>query len=142
MLLKKKQMRNLMLLMTLLMMSWNATSQNATDSTKIQLTKPIAKLVVKDLISGDGLKLEVKTLNELLLETNNKLDTQKVLVTNLESQVLNYQTIIDQKDLQLGTSSELTEELNKQLKKEARAKKLYKIGSTVGAAAVLLLLIQ
>ena len=123
-------------------MSWNATSQIVTDSTKIQLTKPIAKLVVKDLISGDGLKLEVKTLNELLLETNNKLETQSVLVTNLESQVLNYITIIDQKDLQLGTSSELTEELNKQLKKEARAKKLYKIGSTVGAAAVLLLLIQ
>ena len=124
------------------MMSWNATSQNATDSTKIQLTKPIAKLVVKDLISGDGLKLEVKTLNQLLLETNNKLETQSILVTNLESQVFNYQTIIDQKDLQLGTSSELTEELNKQLNKEARAKKLYKIGSTVGAAAVLLLLIQ
>ena len=124
------------------MMSWNATSQSVTDSTKIQLTKPIAKLVVKDLISGDGLKLEVKTLNELLLETNNKLETQTVLVTNLESQVLNYQTIIDQKDLQLGTSSQLTEELNKQLKKETRAKKLYKIGSTVGAAAVLLLLIQ
>lgn len=124
------------------MMSWNATSQSVTDSTKIQLTKPIAKLVVKDLISGDGLKLEVKTLNELLLETNNKLNTQTVLVTNLESQVLNYITIIDQKDLQLGTSSQLTEELNKQLKKEARAKKLYKIGSTVGAAAVLLLLIQ
>jgi hypothetical protein len=123
-------------------MSWNATSQNVTDSTKIQLTKPIAKLVVKDLISGDGLKLEVKTLNQLLLETNNKLETQSILVTNLESQVFNYQTIIDQKDLQLGTSSELTEELNKQLKKEARAKKLYKIGSTVGAAAVLLLLIQ
>jgi len=123
-------------------MSWNATSQNATDSTKIQLTKPIAKLVVKDLISGDGLKLEVKTLNQLLLETNNKLETQSILVTNLESQVFNYQTIIDQKDLQLGTSSELTEELNKQLKKESRAKKLYKIGSTVGAAAVLLLLIQ
>jgi hypothetical protein len=142
MLLKKKQMRNLMLLTTLLMMSWNATSQNVTDSTKIQLTKPIAKLVVKDLISGDGLKLEVKTLNQLLLETNNKLETQSILVTNLESQVFNYQTIIDQKDLQLGTSSELTEELNKQLKKEARAKKLYKIGSTVGAAAVLLLLIQ
>jgi len=123
-------------------MSWNATSQNVTDSSKIQLTKPIAKLVVKDLISGDGLKLEVKTLNQLLLETNNKLETQSILVTNLESQVFNYQTIIDQKDLQLGTSSELTEELNKQLKKEARAKKLYKIGSTVGAAAVLLLLIQ
>jgi len=142
MLSKKKQIRNLMLSMTLLMMSWNATSQNVTDSTTIQLTKPIAKLVVKDLITGDGLKLEVKTLNELLVETNNKLETQSQLVTNLESQVLNYQNIIDQKDQQLGTSSELSKQLENQLKKEARAKKLYKVGTTVGAAAVLLLLVQ
>ena len=124
------------------MMSWNATSQNVTDNTTIQLTKPIAKLVVKDLITGDGLKLEVKTLNELLVETNNKLETQSQLVTNLESQVLNYQNIIDQKDQQLGTSSELSKQLENQLKKEARAKKLYKVGTTVGAAAVLLLLVQ
>lgn len=123
-------------------MSWNATSQNVTDSTTIQLTKPIAKLVVKDLITGDGLKLEVKTLNELLVETNNKLETQSQLVSNLESQVLNYQNIIDQKDQQLGTSSELSKQLENQLKKEARAKKLYKVGTTVGAAAVLLLLVQ
>ena len=123
-------------------MSWNATSQNVTDSTTIQLTKPIAKLVVKDLITGDGLKLEVKTLNQLLVETNNKLETQSQLVSNLESQVLNYQNIIDQKDQQLGTSSELSKQLENQLKKEARAKKLYKVGTTVGAAAVLLLLVQ
>jgi len=124
------------------MLSWSVSSQNVIDSTKIRLTKPIAKLVVKDLIIGDGLKLEVTTLNELLAETNSKLDVTKNLVINLETQVNNYQKIINNKDLQLGTSSELSEKLEKQLKKEQRAKKLYKIGSTVGAAAVLLLLIQ
>ena len=146
--LNKEQMRKLILLTLILLTSLSSFSQidttkvKVTDTSRVVLPYRVAKLVVKDLISGDGLKLEVKTLNQLLLETNNKLETQSILVTNLESQVFNYQTIIDQKDLQLGTSSELTEELNKQLKKEARAKKLYKIGSTVGAAAVLLLLIQ
>tara|TARA_B100001564_G_scaffold276197_1_gene237968 strand:+ start:3167 stop:3544 length:378 start_codon:yes stop_codon:yes gene_type:complete len=125
-----------------MMLSWSVSSQNVIDSTRIRLTKPVAKLVVKDLIIGDGLKLEVQTLNELLAETNSKLDVTKNLVTNLETQVNNYQKIIDNKDLQLGTSSELSEKLKKQLEKEQRAKKLYKIGSTVGAAAVLLLLIQ
>ena len=124
------------------MLSWSVSSQNVIDSTRIRLTKPVAKLVVKDLIIGDGLKLEVQTLNELLAETNSKLNVTKNLVTNLETQVNNYQKIIDNKDLQLGTSSELSEKLEKQLKKEQRAKKLYKLGSTVGAAAVLLLLIQ
>ena len=124
------------------MMSLNAFSQNDTLNNKIQLTKPVAKLVVKDLITGDGLKLELKTLNELLEETNGKLQTQTLLVSNLRTQVSNYQSIIDQKDLQLGTSSELSKELEKQLKKEARTKKLYKITTTIGAAAILLLLVQ
>jgi len=123
-------------------MSLNAFSQNDTLNNKIQLTKPVAKLVVKDLITGDGLKLELKTLNKLLEETNGKLQTQTLLVSNLRTQVKNYQSIIDQKDLQLGTSSALSKELEKQLKKEARTKKLYKITTTIGAAAVLLLLVQ
>lgn len=122
-----------------MMMSLSAFSQQ---DTKIQLTKPVAKLVVKDLITADGLKVEVKTLNELLTETNNKLSTQNVLVGNLQAQIDNYVYIIDQKNAQLSTSSELSNELEKQLKKEARAKKFYKVGTTVGAAAVLLLLIQ
>ena len=124
------------------MMSLNAFSQTAIDSSKIQLTKPVAKLVVKDLISGDGLKLELKTTQELLLETNNKLETQTLLVNNLQSQVTNYLNILEQKDKQINTSKDLTDELSKQLKKEARTKKFYKVTTTVGAAAVLLLLIQ
>ena len=124
------------------MMTSSVFSQNDTINTKIQLTKPVAKLVVKDLIEGDGYKLELKTLGELLEETNKKLETQTLLVANLQTQVTNFQSIIDQKDLQLGTSSELSKELEKQLKKEARTKKLYKITTTIGAAAVLLLLVQ
>jgi len=124
------------------MMSWSSFSQTAIDSSKIQLTKPVAKLVVKDLITADGLKLELKTVKEVLDETNNKLDTQTMLVNNLQTQVNNFVTIIDQKDLQIDTSSELSDALEKQLKKESRSKKFYKITSAIGAAAVLLLLIQ
>ena len=58
------------------MMSWNAFSQNDIDSTKIQLTKPIAKLVIKDLIQFDGLSVEMQTMQSILTETNNKLLTQ------------------------------------------------------------------
>ena len=124
------------------MTSWSSFSQNDIDSSKIQLTKPVAKLVVKDLISGDGLKLELKTTQELLEETNKKLETQTMLVGNLQTQVNNFVTIIDQKDKQIDTSSELSNALEKQLKRESRTKKIYQITSAVGAGAVLLLLIQ
>ena len=52
------------------MMSWNSFSQSVTDSTKIQLTKPIARLVIKDLIQFDGLSREMETMQIILSETN------------------------------------------------------------------------
>ena len=124
------------------MISWNSFSQTVTDTTRIVLTKPIAKLVVKDLISFDGLEKTNKTLNQLILETNNRLDKSLKLNTNLSQQVKNYKLIIGDKDVQLQTSDVLSKELQKELKKQARAKKLYQIGSGIGVFATLLLLAQ
>jgi len=124
------------------MISWNSFSQTVTDTTRIVLTKPIAKLVVKDLISFDGLEKTNKTLNQLIQETNNRLDKSLKLNTNLSQQVKNYQLIISDKNVQLQTSDVLSNQLQKELKKEARAKKLYQIGSGIGVFATLLLLAQ
>ena len=75
-------------------MSYSSFSQTVTDSTKIVLTKPVAKLVIQDIVVGDQLKIQLKTTEELLNETNNKLETQSLLVFNLESQVDNYKSMI------------------------------------------------
>ena len=123
-------------------MSWSSFSQSVTDSTQIQLTKPVAKLVIKDLIQFDGLSKEMQTMQTILTETNDKLITQGTLVTNLKTQVENYLSIIEKKDSQMVKASELSKELQKELKKQARAKKLYKLGATVGAVASAILLIQ
>jgi hypothetical protein len=122
-------------------MSWSSFSQDVTKN-QIQLTKPVAKLVIKDLIQFDGLSKEMQTMQTILTETNNKLLTQGTLVANLKTQVENYQTIIDKKDSQMVKASELSKDLQKELKKQARQKKLYKIGSTVGAVALALLLVK
>ena len=142
MLSRKKQRNSLMLLIFSVMMSWSSFSQNVTDSTQIQLTKPVAKLVIKDLIQFDGLSKEMQTMQTILTETNDKLLTQGTLVANLKTQVENYQLIIEKKDSQMVKASELSKELQKELKKQARQKKLYKIGATVGAVATALLIIQ
>tara|TARA_B110000483_G_scaffold5826_1_gene6909 strand:- start:118 stop:546 length:429 start_codon:yes stop_codon:yes gene_type:complete len=142
MLSKKKHRNSLMLLIFTVMISWNSFSQTVTDTTRIVLTKPIAKLVVKDLISFDGLEKTNKTLNQLIVETNNRLDKSLKLNTNLSQQVKNYKLIIGDKDVQLKTSDVLSKELQKELKKQARAKKLYQIGSGIGVFATLLLLAQ
>jgi len=124
------------------MTSWNSFSQTVTDTTRIVLTKPIAKLVIKDLIKFDGLEQSTKTLKALLTETNGKLNTSLELNKNLNLQVKNYQTILNDKDKQLQTSDFLSKDLQAELKKQARTQKLYKIGSTVGAVALALLLIK
>lgn len=123
------------------MMSLNAFSQTDIDSTQIQLTKPIARLVIKDLIQFDGLSQEMQSMQEVLNETNNKLLVQGELVANLKTQVKNYQQIVDKKDLQIQTSKDLSTELQKELKKQATLKKTFQFGTViVGAAAILLAL--
>ena len=124
------------------MMSWNAFSQNDTDSTKIQLTKPIAKLVIKDLIQFDGLSVEMQTMQSILTETNNKLLTQSDLVTNLEMQNSNLQGVINGLQSKYDVQATLSKDLELALKKQKRQSTIYKIGSVVGAAATLLLLVQ
>ena len=142
MLSKKKHKGSLMLLIILAMTSWSSFSQTVTDTTRIVLTKPIAKLVIKDLIKFDGLEQSTKTLKALLTETNGKLNTSLELNKNLNLQVKNYQTILNDKDKQLQTSDFLSKDLQAELKKQARTQKLYKIGSTVGAVALALLLVK
>ena len=123
-------------------MSLKSFSQNDTVSSTIQLTKPIARYVIKDLIQFDGLSKEIATVQSILTETNNKLLTQTQLVANLKTQVINYQSIIDNKDGQLQAQKNATEAVEKALKRERRSKKLYQIGSAIGGGAILLLLVQ
>ena len=138
--------RKLMLLITLVMMNWNAFSQNDTskskDSTKIQLTKPVARLVIKDLIKGDGLSTELKTVQNLLSETNSKLTTQTTLVTNLELQIANYNSLLIQEKSKFSKQEELSLELETALRKQKNKTKLYKIGTYIGAAAIGILIIK
>jgi len=122
------------------MMSWNSFSQSVTDSTQIQLTKPIAKLVIKDLIQFDGLSKEMETMQLILTETNNKLNTQGELVANLKTQVLNYQKIIDQKDQQFATQAELSKRLQRDLKKQQLKTKLMGGAGLVAAVGAFVLL--
>ena len=139
--------KKLILLTSLVMMSLNAFSQNVTntsskDTTQIQITKPVARLVIKDLLKGDGLGKEIETMQFLLTETNNKLLTQTDLVTNLQFQINNYDSTISAMQEKYNTQARLSEELEIALKRSKRQAKLYKIGTYVGLAAVGILIVK
>ena len=106
------------------------------------MTKPIAKLVVKDLVSFDQVRLELTATNDLLLETNNKVKTQSVLIGNLESQVSNYDNIFAELNAKYDVQQRLSADLERSLKRQKTMTTIYKIGTTVGLVATGLLLIQ
>jgi len=114
------------------MMSLKSFSQTATDSVTIQLSKPIAKLVIKDLIKLDGLETELLATKVLLKVTNKKLDTQGELNTNLNTQVSTLQEIIQTQEKQVKDQEALSKLLQRDLKKQKLKTRL-----TSGAGVIL-----
>ena len=117
-------MKKLMPLILLMMMSLKGFSQNVTDSTSIQLKKPIAKLVIKDLITGDGIKEELSLSVSKIRLLEQKVVLKDSIIFNLNSQVGNFEYIMLTKTDQLALSQELSKRLQLDLKKQKVKTKL------------------
>lgn len=140
--LKKKQMRNLIVSILLIMLSFTGFSQTVTDSTSIRLTEPVAKLVIKDLVTGDAAKKEGVVLSDIIKSKDLKISKQDTIILNLNLQISNFNKAINLQDDKFKTSQELSKELEVALKKAQRQTKLYKIGTIVGGVALGILVIQ
>ena len=138
MLYKMKLKRNLILLIAIIGISFKSFSQNATEPSTVVLTKPVAKLVVKELVSYDGLLAESKAVREQLTALNSKVITLEEVIANLNLQLENRNSVIIQKDSQLVEYESMKGDLEKEVKRLSRIGKIYKIGSAIGAAAILL----
>jgi hypothetical protein len=125
-------MKKLVLSIFLMTMSLSSFSQTATDTSSIQLRKPIAKLVIKDLIIGDGSKEQISILNAKIGLLENKIVLKDSIIFNLNTKVTNYESILNVKGDQLALSQELSKKLEKDLSK-AKLK-----GKLVGGAGLLL----
>jgi len=130
-------MRNQILLIILLLVSFKSFSQK---DTIVSLKQPIAKLVIKDLITGDGAKEELRKTVELLQLEQKKIVIKDSVIGNLDIKVTNLESIITKKNEQFGLESEKSLELEKELKGEKRKTLLYKIGTYIGVGALLVLL--
>lgn len=106
------------------------------------MKEPVARLVIKDLIKGDGLGLELKETQQLLFLEQQKIVLKDSIILNLESKIKNLDVIINKKDEQFALEREKSESLLKELKSEKRKTFLFKVGTYVGIAATGLLLLQ
>ena len=134
-----KLAQKLMLLILLMTMSLKGFSQSVTDSTSIQLKKPIAKLVIKDLITGDGAKDELAITLDKIKLFEQKIILKDSVILNLNSQIGNFNSIMLTKNDQLLLSQELSKKLEIDLKKQKIKNKLTMGAGLVGIVAAVLL---
>lgn len=129
-----------MLLTVLIMMSLPSFSQTVTDSTSIQLKKPIVKLVIKDLIKGDGAKQKVVLFEDKVNLLEQKIVLKDSIIFNLNGKVSNFNSILSTKSDQLLLSEKLSKQLQLDLKKSQLKNKLTAGAGIVAVIATVLLL--
>jgi len=123
-----------------MMMSLSVFSQTATDTSSIQLQKPIAKLVIKDLIIGDSFKEEISILNVKIGLLENKVGLKDIVIFDLNSKITNYNSILNVKGEQLTLSQNLSKKLERDLAKAKLKSKLVGGAGLLLAAAVAIVL--
>ncbi len=129
--------------MTSLSFSQTVTNQKPVQTdTIVPLTIPTAKLIIKDLLKGDGAQIELVELQKVLQLTNEKMLLKDEVIFTLNSKISNLDYIILQKDEQFKLEREKSESLLKELKSEKRKTFLYKVGTVLGVVAVGYLLVN
>ena len=107
----------------------------------MKLEVPIVKLVIKDLVSYDGLKLELQETVELLRLERQKVGVKDSVIFQLENKTVNLQEIINKTNEQFELETQKSKDLLKELKGQRRTTFLYKVGTTLGILATSILVL-
>jgi len=115
-------MKRLILLILLVIVSLKSFSQ--TDTTRISLEEQIARLVIKDLIEGDGAKKELSITLEKVLLLDQKIVLKDSIINTNTQQITNYNSIVSQKDSQVMLFQDLSDKLHNDLRKQKLKNKM------------------
>jgi hypothetical protein len=118
------------------------SSFSQTDTSKVKISSPIAKLVVKDLIFGDGCVEELRLTQEKVIKLQARETQKDTIISLLESKDKNNQFIINSQTSQLQLSQELSNKLHKELKGQRTKTFVWKVGTFVGILTTSYLLIK
>ena len=103
------------------------------------MKKPIAKLVIKDLITGDGAKNELAITIDKIKLFEQKIILKDSIIFNLNGKINNFNSILLTKSDQLLLSQELSKKLETDLKKQKFKNKLTMGAGIVGIIAAVIL---
>ena len=100
------------------------------------------KEVIKDLIKGDATNKEVIVLSDIIAQKGIQLSAKDTIIATLNTKIVNFNTIISNKDKQQSLENQLNKELQKALKQQKRRTFFYKIGTGIGAVTTLILIVK
>lgn len=122
--------------------SLTAFSQKGTDTipTK-QFPVPVVKLIVKDLLSGDSAKAQLKLTTQQLEETKKIVSLKDSLIVKLEQKNANSEEIIGLSGEKFSTLETHTKKVEKELRREKIKTRIFKTLSFAGSAVIVALLI-
>jgi predicted naringenin-chalcone synthase len=118
------------------------SSFSQTDTTKVQIKTPVAKLVIKDILKGDGCAEELKLTQEKVIKLEARETQKDTIISLLEQKDKNNQYIIATQKSQLELSQELSNKLHKELKGQRTKTFLWKVGTFAGILTTSYLLIK
>jgi hypothetical protein len=102
----------------------------------------VAKLVIKDLIRGDGANIQVIELGKVISMKDEQISLYKQKDTLKDQKIGNLELIISKKDQQFDLERQKSDSLLKELKGQRRKTFFYKIGSYVAIITTGLLLVK
>ena len=76
----------------------------SSDTTKVRLKVPVAKLAIKDILKGDGCEVELKLTQEKLIKTEEREKEKDSHIVLLEEKDKNNNFMLGKKDEQLKIS--------------------------------------
>lgn len=127
------------------MLSLTVFSQTDTSDSIPTKTFPVSvvKLIIKDLLSGDSAKSQLKLTEEQLKQTEKIVSLKDSIIIKQEQKFQIYDQILLEKDNKIKVMNDKISEVNKDLKKEKFKNKLTKIfGSSLTVILAVLLIIK
>jgi hypothetical protein len=104
----------------------------------VPLKVPTAKLVIKDLITFDGLKQVDKEKDSKIDLLNSQIGLYIQKDSLKDQKIGNLNTIIEKKDQQISLYDNMSKDLQKELKVQQMKTKFYKASSFVGIAVAVI----
>ena len=119
----------------------NQSQIKVSDTIRVKLKPSTARLVIKDIVKGEGCESELKLTQEKVIKLESRESQKDTIISLLESKDNNNQFIISQQGLQVDEFRNMTNDLKKEIKQMRVKTFLYKVGTFVGILTTSYLLI-